>query len=193
MYNSLSFDHSTIEKVSLNTWITTSSVRYMWIVLTIYICSRSQILSFMVSGFFSFKRASINLCQMSTSFTLACHKEKLLFSLNRLIFILIMFVFSIFFDLNQYCHDLGNHMHWYRLALILIVGLSTHSDTDCCGVWPGHHNHRSFLIPFALHSITCRYRKRKKQEYKTRELTNQAYVDQINVYLHGACKLYYRR
>ena len=95
IYNSPSFDHSAIKKVSPSTWITTSSIRYKQMVLTVCIYSHSQAFSSMMADFFSYKRTSINPCWMSTSFILVYHKEKLLFTLNWLISILIVLVFSI--------------------------------------------------------------------------------------------------
>ena len=130
IYNSSSFDHSTIEKVSLSTWITTSSARYIRIVLTACICNRFQFRTFMVIDFSSHKRVSINPYWMSTSFTLACHKEKLFFPSNLLISILIDHFFSIF----SLAHHRCNH-----------VLVSPRSDTTYwMDVWPRHHLPRPF-------------------------------------------------
>ena len=115
MYISSSFIHITIREVSLSTWIATSFIKYKQIVLTVCIWSCLQSFITMVVSFSSYKRISINPYWISTSFTLTCYREKLLFLLYQLIFTLIEHVFFIFFNLDQYCHNLDNLMLCYPL------------------------------------------------------------------------------
>ena len=116
MYNFSSLNHNIDRKVSLSTWITTSSAKHIRMVLTACICNCFQSCTSMVVGFSSHKRASINPCWMSTPFTLTCHKEKLLFPSNLLIFTLIVLVFSIFY-LDHHRRNLysGTTFLWYQL------------------------------------------------------------------------------
>lgn len=153
MYGSSSFSYSTIRKVSLSTWITMLSTKYKYIIITACIWSHLQVFSFMMVGLFSYMRASISLCWISTYFTLVCQKEKLLFPSNRPISNLIMHVLSIFFNLDQ---------SWTIRILIPVLGVSTCTDiTRIEGSLMRNMDSHS-------HNHNCRYycNRRKKKRIK---------------------------